>query len=143
MYRNSWFIKSCEAGVIPYPLYTEYVPNILIFILSLMRKDNFPLAPKSLKRTPYTLYLAAYTPPVTVIKSLRCCVYITPALRASPIEAPLKGMITTQNPCTINLISTSIYIIMSERISGKSIRGYLRHFFTGSKIKFWHPQRIR
>ena len=47
---------------------------------------GFPLAPKSLKRTPYTLYLAAYTPPVTVIKSLRRCVYITPALRASPIE---------------------------------------------------------
>lgn len=70
----------------PYPLYTEYVPNILIFILSLMRKDNFPLPPKSLKRTPYTLYLAAYTPPVTVIKSLSRWVYITPTLRASPIE---------------------------------------------------------
>ena len=30
-------------------------------------------------------------------------------------------MITTQNPCIINLISTSIYIIMAKRIPGKSV----------------------
>ena len=53
-----------------------------------LRMPKFDFTPREEmpKISPYTLYLAAYTPPVTVIKSLRRCVYITPALRASPIE---------------------------------------------------------
>ena len=72
---------------------------------------------------------------------LSCAIPFVEVTMKEPMEVSQQLLTWEELLLMANL--NPIYIIMSERISGKSIRGYLRHFFTGSKIKFWHPQCIR
>ena len=55
----------------------------------------------------------------------------------------LKGMIRSENGCSINVIRRWMYIMMWERIWEKSIRGYVRDLLRGSKMKFWDGEGMR
>ena len=73
---------------------TEYVEHIdLHSVINAKRQPS--LAPKSLKRTPYTLYLSIYSSchGYKIIETL--CVHHSGIMCLTYRRQPLKGMITT------------------------------------------------